>query len=163
METKTNAPRVSDSKPIHISRTFTMPLSKLWRAWSEPALMKRWWGPSEFTCPSCSIDFRVGGKILACMKDKDGKEFWSTGTYREIVPEKKIVVTDSFSDDKGNIISAKELGMPGEWPRECLVTLHFEEINGNAAVKLKHEGIPAEMYQDCIKGWNESLDKIDRL
>ena len=55
------------------------------------------------------------------MRGPDGKEYWSTGTVKEFIPEKKLVVTDHFSDDKGNIKSASEYGMPGDWPKELLI------------------------------------------
>ena len=68
-----------------------------------PEHIKKWWGPAIFTAPTVKIDFRVGGKYLYSMLANDGtpmagQEFWSTGTYEEIVPLKKIVATDHFSD-----------------------------------------------------------------
>jgi uncharacterized protein YndB with AHSA1/START domain len=51
----------------------------------------RWWGPKNFTLPACKIDFRIGGKYLACMRSKESQEFWSTGTYKEIVPLERLV------------------------------------------------------------------------
>ena len=66
----------------------------LWKYWSDPKLFKKWHGPKIFTCPVSQIDFRVGGKYLHCMKGKEGdfkgKEFWRTGTYKEIIPFKKM-------------------------------------------------------------------------
>jgi uncharacterized protein YndB with AHSA1/START domain len=161
MENK-NTSAAEKQKPIHIERTFDIPVSKMWRAWSEPESLKKWWGPEGYTCPSATIDFRVGGKYLASMKGEDGNEIWSTGTYKEIIPFKKIVNTDSFSDSKGNIISAAELNMPGEWPQELLITVEFKEVDGKTQMKLEHKGIPQEMYEDCIAGWQSSFDKLER-
>jgi uncharacterized protein YndB with AHSA1/START domain len=106
------------------------------------------------------MEARVGGKYLSCMRGPDGKEYWSTGVVKELIPERKLVVTDSFSDDKGNIKPASEYGMPGDWPKELLITVYLEEADGATKMKLKHQGIPAEMREDCIKGWNESFDKL---
>lgn len=61
------------------------------------------------------------------MRDPDGKEYWYTGVYREIVHLDRIVYTDSFADKKGNVIPASQYGMSGEWPLEMLVTLTLEE------------------------------------
>ncbi len=96
------------------------------------------------------------------MRGPDGKDYWSTGVVKEFVPERKLVITDSFSDADGNIVDASSLGMPGKWPKECLITIYLEEADGATKLKLKHAGIPDEMYDDCIKGWNESLDKIEK-
>jgi uncharacterized protein YndB with AHSA1/START domain len=57
--------------------------------------VKRWWGPKGFTAPVCKIDLRVGSKFLYCMRSPDGKDYWNTGVYREIVEPERIVSTDS--------------------------------------------------------------------
>jgi len=147
---------------IVINRVFDLPISKVWQAWTEADQFKKWWGPKDFTCPSSKMEARVGGKYLNCMRGPDGKEYWSTGVVKELIPERKLVVTDSFSDEKGNIKSASEYGMPGDWPKELLITVYFEEADGATKVKLRHHGVSDEMREDCIKGWNESLDKLEK-
>lgn len=162
METKNNdTTTVGKQKTVLITRTFDLPVSKMWKAWTEPESFKKWWGPKDFTCPQSSIDLKVGGKYLSSMKSSDGKEFWSTGTFKEIIPMKKIVYTDSFSDSKGNIIPASDYGMPGEWPNELVVTLTLEEVDGKTKMTLRHEGIPEESYDDCVTGWQQSFDKLE--
>jgi uncharacterized protein YndB with AHSA1/START domain len=108
------------------------------------------------------MEARKGGKYLNCMRAPDGKEYWSTGVVNEFIPDKKLVITDSFSDSKGNIIPASEHGMPGEWPEELLITFELEEADGATKLKLMHEGIPKEMHDECVKGWNGSFDKLDK-
>jgi uncharacterized protein YndB with AHSA1/START domain len=162
METNQNASAAAQPQPISITRFFKLPLDTVWKAFTDPNLMKNWWGPRDFTCPVCKIDLRTGGNYLYCMRGPDGKETWGTGTYKEIVPQKKLVLTDSFSDPQGNIINASEAGMKGNWPREMLITLEFSKTNDDrTSLHLKHEGIPAEMFDDCIKGWEESFDKLE--
>ncbi len=146
---------------ILIHRVIDLPVSKVWRALTEAEEYKKWWGPNGFTCPSSSMEARVGGKYLNCMRGPDGKEYWSTGEVKELIPEKKLVVTDHFSDEKGNIINASEQGMPGKWPDELLITFELEEADGATKLKLRHEGTPPEMYDECIQGWNECLDKME--
>ena len=73
-------------RTVSIKRTFDLPLATVWKAWSDAESFKKWWGPTDYTSPNCTIDFKVGGKYLASMKGPDGKETWSTGTYKEIVP-----------------------------------------------------------------------------
>lgn len=163
MKTTSSSGLAAHSQPIQITRYFDLPLNTLWKAWSEPESFKKWWGPNGYSCPSATLDFREEGKLLVCMKeDATGQEHWSTGTYKEIVPQKKIVMTDSFSDSKGNIVNANELGFSGEWPNEMMVTLEFGQSEGRSSVWLKHEGIPAEMFDDCIKGWEECFDKLEK-
>ena len=146
---------------IVINRVFNLPVSVVWLEWTDAEYFKKWWGPRGFTCPSSKMEAKVGGKYLNCMRGPDGKEFWSTGVVKELIPERKLVVTDSFSDDKGNIKPASEYGMTGNWPKELLITVYLEEADGATKMKLKHQGIPNEMREDCIKGWNESFDKLE--
>ena len=161
METKTKQQSSALQKDIVINRVFDLPISKVWQAWTDAETFKKWWGPKDFTCPSSKMEARVGGKYLNCMRGPDGKEYWSTGVVKEFVPERKLVVTDNFSDEKGNIKPASEYGMAGDWPKELLITVYLEEADGATKMKLRHEGIPDEMRDDCIQGWNESLDKLE--
>ena len=165
METKTKQNIKQEGSALQndivINKVFNLPVSVVWLAWTDAEYFKKWWGPRGFTCPSSKMEAKVGGKYLSCMRGPDGKEFWSTGVVKELIPERKLVVTDSFSDDKGNIKPASEYGMPGDWPKELLITVYLEEADGATKMKLKHQGIPNEMREDCIKGWNESFDKLE--
>ncbi len=162
MTTKNNL-TAEKHQTITIKRTFDLPVNIVWNAWTNPESCKKWWAPKNYTCPDCSIDFKTGGKYLISMQGEDGKKIWSTGTYKEIVPYKKIVFTDHFSDSSGNVISASDLNMPGEWPSELIATLELEENNGKTNMHLTHEGIPPESYDDCITGWQEMFDKLDNI
>ncbi len=144
-----------------IKREFNAPKEVIWKAWTEPEHCKKWWGPRNYTSPVCKIDIRIGGKYLSSMRSDDGVENWSTGVYREIIPSKKLVFTDSFSDDKGNPVPASHYNMQGNWPMELLVTVEFEEQDGKTEMTLTHEGLPEEMKDMCRDGWNESFDKLD--
>jgi len=146
---------------IVIYRVFNLPAKVVWLALTNSEYYKKWWGPKDFTCPYSKMEAKVGGRYLNCMKGTDGKEYWSTGIVKEFIPEKKLVVTDSFSDEKGNIKSAAEYGMPGDWPRELLISFELEEADGATKLKLTHEGIPVEMHDECVQGWNESFDKLE--
>jgi len=152
---------MANNNELVINRTFNLPVDKVWQAWTQAESCKKWWGPKGYTCPSCTMDFREGGKYLSAMRSPEGNEFWSTGVYKEIVQKEKLVCTDSFSDNKGNIIPAADLGMPGEWPMECKVTITFKEDGDKTNMELHHEGIPAAMHEDCKAGWQSSLDKLE--
>jgi uncharacterized protein YndB with AHSA1/START domain len=147
---------------IEICRVFKLPVNKVWKALTEPEYFKKWYGPEGFTCPYSSMEAKKGGKYLNCMKSPDGKEFWSTGVVKEFVPEKKLVLTDSFSDNKGNVISASEYGLPGDWPRELTITYELDEADGATKLYLRHDGIPEDAHDDCVEGWNQSLDKLEK-
>jgi len=167
METKTQGRQdtrkqnMNTKTELVIYRVFDIPIDKVWKALTEPEEFKKWWGPKGFTCSSSEMEARVGAKYLNCMKGPDEKEYWSTGTVKEVEPQKKLVVTDSFSDDKGNIKLASDYNMPGNWPKELLITFELEEADGATKLRLQHEGVPDEMHDECRKGWNESFDKLE--
>ena len=128
-QNKTGSKDTKDQE-LFITRIFDAPCKSVWKAWTEPDLVKRWWGPKGFTSPYCKIDLRVGGKFLYCMRSPEGKDYWSTGIYREIIPEERIVFSDSFADESGNVVPATQYGMSADFPLEMLVTVTFEEIGG---------------------------------
>jgi uncharacterized protein YndB with AHSA1/START domain len=157
-------PQFANSIPVEITRVFRAPIERVWAAFSEIDLLKQWWGPETYSCPEAQLDFREGGQYNFAMQSPDQKMSWSGGKILEIVPNQKLVYTDHFTDQKGNAVEAKEYNMPGEWPEDLYVTIHFEKLGDQeTTIKLVHEGIPKEMHDDCVQGWNSSLDKLQRL
>ena len=148
-------------KDLVITRFLNAPPEKVWKAWTEPEEVKKWWGPAPFTAPSIRIDLRVGGRYRFCMRSPEGKDFWSTGVFREIVPNERLVYTDSFADAKGRVVPATHYGLSGDVPLEMRVTVTFERHGGKTKLTLRHAGLPAgEMSRLTGAGWNSSLDKL---
>ncbi len=159
MNDRIKSPAKTDE--LVITRIFDAPRERVWKAWTEPEQAMKWWGPKEFTSPACKIDFRVGGKYLFCMRSPDGKDYWSTGVYKEIVLHERIVCTDSFADEQGNVVPGSHYGMGDDFPMEMTVTVTFEDIGGKTKMTLKHAGMPgAEMSDMTGQGWNGSFDKL---
>ena len=159
--TKNKTDMKMSNEEFTITRVFDAPRKQVWKAWTEPERFKKWWGPKDFTAPIINMDLHTGGKYFWCMHGPDSKDYWSTGEYREIVAPKKIVYTDSFADEKGNTVPASYYAMPGDWPKEPLVTVTFEEQDGKTKMILHHAGIPAgQMREMCEIGWNQSFDKL---
>jgi uncharacterized protein YndB with AHSA1/START domain len=152
--------KTSMSKDIVINRVFDAPRELVWKAWTEPDRLVRWWGPKDYTCPSANIDPRVGGKYLASMRSPEGKDLWSTGLYEEVVEPERLAMTDSFADPMGNVVPASYYQMPGEYPLELHLSIVFEEQEGKTMMTLRHSGMPAETSKDAEMGWNESFDKL---
>src|SRR5512136_1267641 len=84
---------------LTITRVFDVPRELVWTAWTEPERVMKWWGPKGFISAFSQIDLRVGGKYLHCRRAPDGKDYWLTGVYREVVPQNRLVMTDSFADE----------------------------------------------------------------
>lgn len=144
-----------------LTRVFDAGRESVWNAWTRPELLRRWWGPKDFTSPECKIDLRVGGRYLFCMQAPDGKRYWSTGTYKQVQPLDMIAFTDSFADEKGNAVPASYYGMEGEWPMEMSVTITFADEGSGTRMTLRHAGIPAGPVRDqTAQGWEQSFDKL---
>lgn len=150
---------------VEVSYTFNAPVEKVWQAWTDPELIKQWWGPAGFSAPDAKNDLREGGKYLYAMKDLDGKVTWGTGTYLKIIPNKLLVCTDNFADEDGNIITPQEAGMPMEFGdgEEAYVTVEFIDQGDSTEIHLSHEGLPSAIHDDCLDGWTSSLDKMQTL
>lgn len=154
-----------DEEVLTITRVFDAPRELVWKAWTNPQILMRWWGPRIFTSPACKIDLRVGGKYLVCMRSPDGKDYWTTGVYREIAPPSLLVMTNCFSDENGNVVPSTYYGMSPDIPLEMAVTVQLQEIEGKMKTKmiLTHSGISkmsAKERSNAEQGWNESLDKL---
>lgn len=153
------------TKTIQITRIFDAPRERVWEAWTNPDQIKGWWGPKGFTAPAAKVDLRVGGLYHYCMCGPAGsewdKDMWSGGEFKEIIPLEKLVMTDRFEDAEGNEMSPADMGMPGDWSEEMVVTVLFEDAGeGKTKLTIVHEGHAAELAEMAEAGWNESLDKF---
>lgn len=152
-----------NKKELVVTRVFDAPKERVWQAWTNPEYLKKWWGPKTYSCPECEIDLRIGGRFKNSMQGPDGKIIWGTGTYKEIVPNERLVFTDSFADEKGNIVPSEDYGMKG-MPLEMLVTVILEEEDGKTRMTMTHAGLPeGEHSVGANIGWNSSFDKMAEL
>jgi uncharacterized protein YndB with AHSA1/START domain len=97
------------------------------------------------------------------MKSAQGRSFWNTGTYKEVVANKKIVSTMSFSNENGKTIPGSQVSVPGQWPNELTVIVEFSETEGKARVTVTEVGIPLIVYPLTKIGWAQQFDKIQLL
>lgn len=146
---------------VTITRIFNAPREKVWQRWTDPDEYMCWWGPKDFTAPYAKFDLRKGGKFLSCMRGPDGKEYWDTGIYKEIIEPNRIVYTDSFADEHGNVVPASYYGMGSDIPMEMEVEVTLEDIGGKTRLILEHCGLPdGAMLEQTKEGWNQSFDKL---
>lgn len=148
------------TRELTITRVFDAPRELVWKAWTDPEQLMRWWGPAMFTAPIWKMDLRVGGKYLFCMRSPDGKDYYATGVYQKIDPPKELVYTDSFADAEGNVVPGSYYGFAEDFPSDLLVTVTFEELDGKTKMTLRHAGFPAGESELAQGGWNESFDKL---
>jgi uncharacterized protein YndB with AHSA1/START domain len=146
---------------ITITRIFDAPRERVWQHWTNSDQFTCWWGPKDFTAPYTNMDLRVGGRYLNCMRSPEGKDYWGTGTYKEISELNRIVYTDSFADEQGTVVPASYYGVISDMPLELEVEITFADMHGKTRMTLKHFGMTDRDMREMTKvGWNESFDKL---
>ena len=148
---------------VRAERTFNAPIADVWRVWNDGDSIQKWWGPKGYTALVVRNDAREGGSYLWGMKSGQGKIFWSTGTYREVVVNKKIVSTMSFSNGSGKRIPGSQVSVPGKWRDEITIIVEFSESAGKSTVTVAEVGIPLIVYPLSKIGWAQQFDKIQAL
>ena len=110
---------------ILIRREFDAPKHLVYKAFTTPELVERWWTAKRGEMKTCEIDLRVGGKWRYVMQTPDGIEVGFHGEYREIEPNERVVSTEIFE------------GMPEGVPEEASVnTATFAEENGRTTLEI---------------------------
>lgn len=146
---------------VVIERTLDAPRDLIWQMWTEPEHFKAWYGPNGATIPVAEMDVRVGGRRLVRMtvQTPNGQmDMWFTGEYREVVPNERLVFTESMADEDGNVVSASAMGMPEGHPDTTEVTVVLEDVSGRTRMVLTHAGIPSD--SPGAMGWTMALDKL---
>ena len=161
---------MAEVKDLVIERIFDAPVERVWKAWTDPAEVSKWWGPRGFVSPDNAIDLRVGGKYNFSMqagseeyiKQVGDGIMYDGGVFNEIVEYKKLVFTDNFTDKDGNPVSPEKYGMPADFPQNLEITVEFEALpDGKTKMTVSHAGIPAgDAAEQNTAGWNESFDKL---
>jgi uncharacterized protein YndB with AHSA1/START domain len=161
MATK-NGPATEPPEPVLvITRDFDAPRELVWKAWTRPQHFVRWWGPKGFTVPFCKIDLRPGGVMHFCMRSPEGRDFWNKGVFREVVEPERLVSTDSFSDEEGNLLQPAHYGMSPEWPSETLLTVTLAEHEGKTKLTLQQTVLESVAERNgAQQGWTETLDRL---
>lgn len=153
---------------IVITRELDIPVELVWKAWTNPEWLMRWWGPAEYTSPICRIDLREGGKYLFCMRapeSQGGVDFYSTGIYTAIVPRERLEFTHYLSDKDGNVQDPSQVGMPPDFPKEVRYVIEFKELGGDKTelIITEHGWTTfGQMSEYAVIGMHQSLDKLEQ-
>jgi uncharacterized protein YndB with AHSA1/START domain len=149
----------SKEDAVVVERTFEAGVDLIWQMWADPNHFKNWYGPRGFTIPVAEMDLRVGGRRLICMASPDGSmKMWTVGEYMEIVPNERLVYTESPSDENGNMVSPSAMGMPEGYPATTQVIVVLEDLGGRTKMTMTHAGVPAS--SGAGGGWEQAFDKL---
>ena len=146
---------------VVIERTLDAPAALIWQMWTEPEHFEAWYGPDGATITVARMDVRVGGTRLVRMEMQTPNgtmQMWFTGEYREVVENKRLVYTESMSDENGNVLSPTDMGMPEGHPTTTEIIVELESVSGRTKMLMTHAGVPED--SPGAAGWTMAFDKL---
>lgn len=136
-------------RALTITRLLDAPSALVFRLWTQPEHLVRWWGPRDFTVPSCRMDVRPGGSYRIRIRSGDGKDHTMQGVYREVVAPERLAFTFAWLDEQGT---------PGH---ETLVTVTFAAEGARTRMTLHQAEFETADDRVCHEnGWSQSLDRL---
>jgi len=156
----------TNSRQFVFSWTFDAPRESVWKAWTERERLMQWFGPKGFTISTAKLDLRPGGIFHYCMRSPDGKDMWGKFVYREIVAPERIVLVNSFSDEKGGLTRHP---MSPTWPLEMLSKTTLAERQGKTVLTLEWSPLNAteaerntfdSMHAGMNQGWTGTMEQL---
>ena len=154
----TNAEVVPDAnRDLVLTRLIDAPREKLFRAWTEPALLMQWFAPLPYTTPRAELDVRPGGASLVVMRGPDGVELPNRGIYLQVVRNERLVFTDAYT-------AAWE---PSQKPFMTVI-LTFEDEGGKTryTARVRHWTVADRESHEKMgfhEGWGRCADQLEAL
>ncbi|MFT4172621.1 MAG: SRPBCC domain-containing protein [Rhodocyclaceae bacterium] len=153
-----------------LTREFDAPPERVFRAWTEPHQLSRWWGPHDFSNPVCEIDERPGGAYRIVMRSPEGEDYPIRGRFIDIEPGRRLVMTmdcaehppawhDAIDPQRGDTLN----------PAGVMTnTVTFEDLGGRTRLTIRIEFDRAAMRaaledRGMREGWTESFDRLSTL
>lgn len=157
----------SDLPTYVLERTFDAPRDLVWRTWTDPALLPRWYGPKAETIVH-RLELKPGGLCLLEMK-WGGRAMHQRAQYTEVVAPERLVWLHTNTDAHWNVIASP---MMADWPRVLLTTVTFEAAGAQTKLRLTwapHQASAAEIacfaaaLANLDKGWGAGMQLLAEL
>lgn len=131
-------------------RLIAAPRQRVFAAWTDPALLPKWWGPPGVHCPKAEVDLRVGGRYRIANALPDGSVLWIAGTFERVDPPRRLVYSWAHEPHRADTEHTR-------------VTVRFEARGDATEVIVVHERFPTEAVRDThLDGWQGCLDGLER-
>jgi len=139
-----------DKPSLRITRHYGVAPEKVWRAWTEPQALSRWFGPGDTECVTrAELDVRVGGRYAIAFRTQDGQEHGVLGEYQEVVPNQRLSFTWAWQ-------STPE--------RVSRVTIELRASQGGTELDFCHDRFFDQAARDNHeRGWTGTFAKLDRF
>jgi uncharacterized protein YndB with AHSA1/START domain len=144
---------ISDRELV-LTRLIDAPRDKVYKAWTDPELLKQWFAPLPYTTPMAELDVRPGGSNLIVMRDPDGNDLPNQGVYLEVVENELLVLTDAYTH--AWVPSAKPF---------MTVILTFDDEDGKTryTARVRHWTVAdreAHEKMGFYEGWGQCTDQL---
>lgn len=142
---------VGERPSLALNRHYPVAPERVWRAWTDPQALKKWWGPgSAQPVAVAELDVRAGGRFRIVFGGPEGRDHEVQGVYKEVVPNRKLVFTWTW---------------PNSTPeRASLVTIFFNPVAGGTDLDFRHEQhFDATVRDNHKRGWSESFVKLEQF
>jgi uncharacterized protein YndB with AHSA1/START domain len=144
-------------RELVLSRLIDAPRHKVYRAWTEPDLLKQWFAPAPFTTPVAELDVRPGGASLIVMRSPDGNEFPNRGVYLEVVPNERLVFSDAYTT------AWQPSGKPF---MTAIITFEDEAGRTRYTARVRHWTVEDRETHEKMgfhQGWGQCADQLAAL
>ncbi|HVY85498.1 MAG TPA: SRPBCC domain-containing protein [Caulobacterales bacterium] len=151
-------------REIVLARTLRAPRDLVWKAWTDPKHLAKWWGPHGFTTPVCEIDLRPGGVLRIVMRPDEamraamglppGAEFPMSGVFEDVTPPARLAFTNNAFD------------IEGRQQLKGFTTVALDDVGGGTRLTVtaaaEGEGpLAAQMLAGMEEGWSQSLERFE--
>ena len=131
---------------------------KLYRAWTEPVLLKQWFAPLPYTPPLAELDVRPGGASLIVMRGPDGADMPNPGVYLEVIPNEKLVFTNAYT----------RAWEPSDKPFMTVILTFEPEAGGKTryTARVRHWSVADRELHEQMgfhQGWGQCADQLADL
>jgi len=151
-----------------ISRTFYVPRSQVFEAWTTPELFEKWFAPDECETKLLYADLSVGGHFLQSDRWQDDSHFHVKHTFQQVNPIDRLVFVSSFCTEKGEIVKHPHAAA---WPERMLTSVTLEDDGAGTKVTVEWDPLEpsaeetalfAQMLPNCRDGWTGTFDRLQR-
>jgi uncharacterized protein YndB with AHSA1/START domain len=155
--TATHEAAPNSDRELVLTRIINAPREKVYRAWTDPELLKQWFAPLPWTTPAAELDVRPGGANLIVMRNPEGNEFPNRGVYLEVVENERLVFTDAYT----------RAWEPSEKPFMTVIVT-FEDEGGKTryTARARHWTVAdceAHEKMGFHEGWGQCADQLAAL
>jgi uncharacterized protein YndB with AHSA1/START domain len=138
----------SSDRSVKITRHFSESPVRIWQGWTDPKMMKQWFGSDpKGVVLGARVDLRIGGSFEVTFANSDGSRHTCAGTYNQIEVHRRLTFSWTWKDRPG--------------PVE-LVTVHLEDESNGTRMEFQHSNIDPNSTHHYAAGWASTFDKLER-